>query len=172
MSLTHALHVMDSLSPEDIDFAHYLLRTVTREGQVIFTNVTAFDTCLKSVFGFALVDKNQKEVLPDSWHLFYVRGSLLLRVKSKGTRFRKRAHMTLSAASGLRWDEEVSKFSRESLLPKVGVTGRLAAANDWRTMSQFWDRLGAIDDTWANSCHFDFVQPFDGSAAGSLPLST
>lgn len=169
MSLTHALRVMDALTPEDVDFGHQLLQTVTRDGQVIFSNLLAFDSCLR-MFGFRLEQRDQQGVVPPGWHLFYVRGALLLRVKTSGTFVRRRPHMTLSAACGLSWDEEVSKFTTEAIVPKVGITGRLIQMNDWRLLSEYYGRTGALDDAWANRCHFDFVQPFNATGAASLEV--
>jgi hypothetical protein len=91
-----------------------------------------------------------------------------MRVKTTGTIFRPEPHMTLSLVVGLGWDEELGKFSRMGeLVPKQGAVRRA----DWRSLrraGETMEQLEAVDDSWANVCHFNFLAGFYGSAAPNL----
>jgi len=145
-----------------------LLDLLDADGNVRFMSVVSFHDHLRREFGLTLVQNSTHFVRPGGRHLFYRQGCLLLRVKTSGTFFRPRAHMTLSLAVGLGWNEEIGKFNRSGqLVPKLGAVRRA----DWRSQRRVGhtlDELEAVDDDWANACHFNFASGFDGSGAAGL----
>jgi hypothetical protein len=159
-----------------------ILSHATRE--VRFPDVLSFHKHLRDRFHFDLVRNTGEFVQPGGRHLFYqnfwpvasitgaTRGTLLLRVKTSGTRFHPRPHMTLSLAVGLDFDAELGKFSHEGfLLPKLGPGRGGFSQLDYRTLGRMGGTVEAamaIDDRWADACHFDFAEPFDGAGAESL----
>jgi hypothetical protein len=55
------------------------------------------------------------------------------------------------------------------LIPKQGAVMR-AGHRALRRVGNSFDSIAAVDDRWAEACHFDFVRGFDGSGAPALPL--
>lgn len=108
--------------------------------------------------------------------LFYRRGNVLVRVKTRGTAFRPRPHLTISMVdcrgdgddAWHTWDRERVKFTAD------GVPA-------WKNMSDgnskfpfsFPTRVidGLTDgdkDIWADDCHFDLPAQFDATGESSL----
>jgi len=108
--------------------------------------------------------------------LFYRRGNVLVRVKTRGTAFRPRPHITISMvdfrgsndSAWHTWDRERVKFTAD------GVPA-------WKNMSdgdskfpfsfptRIIDGLTNGDkDIWADDCHFDLPSSFD--ATGEMTL--
>lgn len=157
---------------EHIKFAHRFLKDVLdKDNRVRFPCGHSFFTYICHQYGFQLVQRTRKGVLPGGQHLFFVVApvvqttvvtgqqgleeeaqvlwKVLLRVKTTGTRVRPRPHMTLSASTGLEWEHEHYKYNYVGLpVPK--------------TLSD----LDPNKDHWANSCHFDF-----GGFLPALPAS-
>jgi hypothetical protein len=141
-----------------------------RDGRVRFKSVTMFHDHLRRQYALELIQNITGGVRPGGRHLFYVNGNLLLRLKTSGTDRRPTPHLTISLATGLGWPDEIGKFSRAGdLIPKVGGVPR--AASDFRTLMRLGetiDAIEALDDAWANACHFDFVRGFDATGAVAL----
>jgi hypothetical protein len=140
------------------------------DGRVRFKSVTMFHDHLERRYALELIQNATFGVRPGGRHLFYMNGNILLRLKTSGTDRRARPHLTISLATGLNWPDEVGKFSRTGdLIPKLGGVPR--AASDFRTLLRLGGDLEAIealDDAWANACHFDFVRGFDSTGAVAL----
>lgn len=172
---SNAFQVFQALSDtDDRTVAQRLLfDLLDASGHVRFRSIRDFHTHLVMHYGFELRAKNQKSVLPGSWHLFYLRGCILVRVKTGGTELRKVPHMTISAATGLGWNDEVMKLTRQGeFVSKAGAVPQAALAGDFRSLQRVGKTTPEIlesDDRWANACHFNFVAGFDGTAAGRLP---
>lgn len=108
--------------------------------------------------------------------LFYRRGNVLVRVKTRGTAFRARPHITVSMVDVRGSDDEVwHTWDRERV--KFTADGN----PDWKNMSdgnspfpfsfptRIIDGLTNGDkDVWADDCHFDLPEGFD--AAGEMTL--
>ena len=76
--------------------------------------------------------------------------------------------MTISLATGLDWPDEVAKLSHGgSLIPKQGAVPK-ADHRALRRLGGNFETISAIDDNWAEACHFDFVTGFDASVAAAL----
>jgi hypothetical protein len=172
---SNAFQVFQALSETDdkATAQRLLLDVLDSSGKVRFKSITDFHNHLLAVYQFSLRKKDQIGVLPGTWHLFYLRGCILLRVKTGGTTMRRNPHMTISAATGLEWEDEVMKLTRQgSFVPKTGAVPQASRSGNFRALQ----RLGAttseildIDDRWANACHFDFVDGFDATGADALP---
>ncbi len=158
-----------------------ILSSTTRE--VGFPDIISFHHHIHNSHHFDLVRNSSEFVRPGGRHLFYKnfptdpaggsrRGTLLLRVKTSGTRFHPRPHLTLSLAVGLDFDSELGKFNaRGQVVPKLGPGRQNFSQLDFRTMQRMGGTIEAvmnIDDRWADSCHFDFAEPFDGAGAEAL----
>ena len=140
------------------------------DGKVRFTTTDSFHDYLRTTYGFRLRRNTEDGVVAGGRHLFYVRGNLLLRVKTSGTRIRPRPHMTISAATGLNWPDEGAKFNQQGdVVPKLGAS---AAGSNWRALQRIgdYDAIAASDQEWADSCHFDFPDGFSDAGAASLPV--
>jgi hypothetical protein len=123
---------------------------------------------LRYSYAFLLRRNTHEGVLPGGRHLFYVRGNVLLRVKTNGTWIRRRPHMTISEAVGLDWNDEAAKFNRYgSVVPKLGSS---RAGSDWRALMRIGDyaAIEASDQRWADLCHFDFPTGFSAVGAEAL----
>lgn|GEM_PF-4431111 len=146
---------------EHVKFVHRFLKDVLdRNNRVRFPCGQPFFTYIRNQYGFYLEDGSQQDQLGGR-HLFFTVApvyhteviadaggidervrylwKVLLRAKTKGTQRRPRPHMTVSAATGLTWEEEHYKYNYVGLpVPKnlpEGDPGK---------------------DYWANTCHFDF----------------
>lgn len=172
-SFNQAMTVFDSLNGGDRGIAQTLLQDLLdKSGLVRFRSVIDLDFQLQHFHRFSLIEKNQKFVLPGSWHLFYKQGCLLVRVKTGGTQMRPKPHMTISAVTGLSWNEEVMKMNRSGdFVPKAGGIPQLSREGNFRSLQRVGDSTQQIldsDDRWANSCHFDFASGFDASGSANL----
>ena len=145
-------------------------------GKVRFASIVAFHNHVTQLYQFLLRDRTTKDVRPGGFHLFYVRGPLLMRVKTSGTFMHPNPHMTVSAAAGMGWDDETMKLSRYGeFIPKQGAVPRASKASDWRSLNRLGpdtNQIVASDQGWADACHFDFIDGFDGSGAAVLPVVT
>ncbi len=139
-------------------------------GHVRFQSIMLFHDQICQAYGFVLRRNTSEFVRPGGRHLFYVRGNLLLRVKTSGTNVRPSPHMTISAAVGLDWNDEAAKVNRAGeTVPKLGAS---RAGSNWRALQRIGSTQAVLesDDAWADSCHFDFVNGFDDSGAANLPV--
>ncbi len=167
--ITGAMYIDSGIPPgpprEHIRFAHRFLKDVlTYDNRVRFRCDQFFYDYIRTQYFFHLERIEYKHVLPGGEHRFYVVApvvftqvtvhaagldervltlwKVLLRVKTTGTRVRPRPHMTLSAATGLAWEEEHYKYNYVGLpVPK-----NLPDSDPNK-------------DYWANTCHFDFSEP-------------
>lgn len=169
MPITQGLTLITSLAGGEQELGQRLLADVLDgNGRVRFMSIVSFHDYICRRYGFALRRNTSEFVRPGGRHLFYVHGNLLLRVKTSGTNIRPQPHMTLSAATGLGWNDEAAKFNAAgAVVPKLGSS---RAGNDWRTLARIGDTatILASDDRWANLCHFDFVRGFTDSGAANL----
>ena len=168
--ITTGLRILDSLtSGGELDFTRgFLLDLLDANGQVRFASASALHGHLCTAYGFTLARNTHEGVRAGGRHLFYVRGNVLLRVKTSGTWIRPRPHMTISEAVGLDWNDEAAKFSRDgSVVPKLGSS---RAGSDWRALMRIGDlnAIEASDQRWADLCHFDFVSGFCDAGAAAL----
>ena len=168
--ITTGLRILDSLTAGgEQEFARALLQNLLdASGAVRFASATALDTHLRYSYSFALRRNTHEGVRPGGRHLFYVRGNVLLRVKTSGTWMRPRPHLTISEAVGLDWTDEAAKFSRDgSVVPKLGSS---RAGSDWRALMRIGDfnAIEASDQRWADLCHVDFVAGFTDTGAAAL----
>jgi hypothetical protein len=138
-------------------------------GCVRFKSVVSCHDHLVRRYGFTLVRNVTWGVRPGGRHLFFQQGHVLLRIKTSGTPMRTEPHMTISVTDGLEWPDEVAKLSRHGdLIPKQGGVNRA----DFRSLMRLGPDAAAIfavDDAWADACHFNFTSGFDGSGAPGLP---
>lgn len=138
------------------------------QGCVRFKSIVACHDHLVRRHGFKLVRNVTWGVRPGGRHLFYTHGNVLVRIKTSGTPMRPTPHMTISVSDGLEWPDEVAKLSRHgNLIPKLGGINRA----DFRSLVRLGPdvaQLSAIDDQWADACHFNFTKGFDGSNATGL----
>ena len=167
-----AFQVFESLG-QDRSVASDLVRDLLNSaGQVRFASPHEIHTFLTRNYQFAFRGATDQFVLPGSWHAFYMRGCLLTRVKTGETFMRRRPHLTISAAAGLGWDDEIMKLTRSGeFVPKAGGMPQASRNGDFRALQRLGGSTAEIiasDDRWANSCHFDFVPEFNG--AGALEL--
>lgn len=168
-----AFQVFEALAGADRAIAQSLLQDMLdAEGNIRYRSVAEVNAALVGARQFAFHGKTDKFVLPGSWHVFYMRGCILVRVKTGGTFMRPRPHATISAAVGLGWDDEVMKMTRNGeFVPKTGGMPQASRNGDFRALQRLGDTTAEIfasDDRWANSCHFDFAPGFDGSGASEL----
>jgi len=176
-SYNQAMSVFQSLSDsgDRILAQNLLVDLLDASGKVRFKSVVGLHNHLVIAYRFALLEKNQKFVLPGSWHLFYGHGCLLVRIKTGGTQMRRNPHLTISAVAGLAWNDEVMKLNRAGdFVPKAGAVPQASRQGDFRALQRIGRTTREIvesDDRWANSCHFDFVSGFDGSGAAGLPVT-
>ena len=176
-SFSQAMQVFQALSDagERALAQRLLVDLLDASGKVRFKSIVGFHNHLINNYRFALREKNQKFVLPGTWHLFYTRGCLLVRVKTGGTPMRKNPHMTISAATGLGWNDEVMKLTRHGdFVPKAGAVPQASRQGDFRALQRVGNTTHEIldsDDRWADACHFDFVNGFDGSGTVGLPVT-
>ncbi|MCY2967808.1 MAG: hypothetical protein NT069_29960 [Planctomycetota bacterium] len=174
---SRAMQVFGALQKEEAKSVatRLLSKLLDGQGRVKYRSISDIHSQLVNSDQFALVKNSSEFVLPGGRQLFYVRGVLLIRIKTTGTRIRPTPHLTISAASGIDWPEEIMKLNRAGeFIPKLGAIGQAAKENDWRSLSRISTDtavLQALDDAWANSCHFDFVTPFDATGANTLPVS-
>jgi hypothetical protein len=153
-----------------------LLGLLDSEGRVRGAKIRDFhDHICSSLLGFVLRDRITAGVLKGGYQLFYVNGPILVRVKTTGTEFRPRPHMTVSLADGLAWPNEVAKFNRDGVLvPRLSPVKRAYDADLMRSLERLEKETGKhiadLDNFWANNCHFDFVPGFDVSEAADLPV--
>jgi hypothetical protein len=162
---------------------HYLMGMITPQNRVRFKTLAEFHKYTTEDHPFKRVDNQPEPTREGSRQIFYQHGNIQVRVKTDGTKFRPRPHLVVTLAVGKGWDDEIGKFGKDGrLIPKIGFVGfnmetgrstpgRLAANNDWRTLSRLGDSLEAIikrEDQWANACHFDFVDGFDATGAETL----
>jgi hypothetical protein len=172
-----AMQVFAALAASDSQAVGQQLLTdlLNKQGMVRFSSIVAFHNHVTQVYQFVLRDRNAKDVRPGGYHLFYVRGPLLMRVKTSGTSMHPAPHMTVSAATGMGWDDETMKLSRfGDFIPKQGAVPRASRASDWRPLNRLGpdtNQIVASDQDWADACHFDFVDGFDGSGTATLPVS-
>ncbi len=147
-----------------------LVDLLDRDGRVRFKSVVSFHDHISRTYGLALVQNATFGVREGGRHLFYLHGNVLLRVKTTGTARRPVAHMTISLATGLGWPDEVAKISRSGeVVPKLGSVPR-ADHRALRRLGGNYQAIAALDDRWAEACHFDFAKGFDGSGAEALPV--
>jgi len=168
--ITTGLRVLESLTTggEEAFARQLLLDLLNADGRVRFTSATALHNHLCQSHGFTLARNTHEGVQEGGRHLFYVRGNVLLRVKTSGTRIRPRPHMTVSEAVGLDWNQEAAKFTRDgAVVPKLGSS---RAGSDWRALMRIgnYDAIEASDQRWADLCHFDFVDGFSDQGAAAL----
>jgi hypothetical protein len=168
--ITTGLRILDSLTTGgELDFTRgLLLDLLDASGRVRFTSAAGLHGHLCTAYGFTLSRNSPEGVRAGGRHLFYVRGNVLLRVKTSGTWIRPRPHMTISEAVGLDWNDEAAKFSRDgSVVPKLGSS---RAGSDWRARMRIGDynAIEASDQRWADLCHFDFLAGFSDAGAAAL----
>ncbi len=132
------------------------------------SSLQAAHDALTQTLGFQFTAKNQDFVLPGGYQLFYLRGNVLVRIKTVGTQRRSRPHMTISLT--LRgeqgWESERAKYTSRGT-----VSAALLVSNPIPKMpalARINPNAAAMGDEWADDCHFDFPQPFDDSAASLL----
>lgn len=148
---------------------HLLVDLLNDEGLVRFQFLLHFHDYICRKHGFNLMQNTTFGVPRGGRHLFYVNGHILLRVKTIATDYRP-PHMTISLATGCGWDDEVAKLSRNGrLVPKQGAIPR-ADHRALRRLGGDFNRLRALDDAWADSCHFNFVSGFNAAHAESLAI--
>lgn len=149
---------------------HLLVDLLNDEGLVRFQFLLHFHDYVCRKHAFDLMQNTTFGVRPGGRHLFYVNGNILMRVKTTGTKFRETPHMTISVATGCGWPDEVAKLSRSgALVPKLGAINR-ADHRALRRLGGETSTLEALDDDWADACHFNFVPGFNAAHAESLAL--
>lgn len=121
--------------------------------------------------GFNLLCPPEREqTKPESWHIFYTKKDVQVRVKTKGTKHRPKPHMVVTLAIGKDFSEEVAKFDRSGeLRAKLGFSNRPGI--DHRSLMKAGSSTKEImdkDDAWANAVHFDLPEPFNDEGAESL----
>jgi hypothetical protein len=135
-------------------------------GGVRFSSFHELDSYITGQHGFTFI--KARELGPKYFQLFYRWNNLWARVKDQPRMGRKSGgHMAVILAAGDSWEEEVGKFSRSGqLVPKQGFIRRLSDAGDFRSASRVAttaEQVYAIEDAWADVCHFDFPAGFDWS---------
>ncbi|MBA3312908.1 MAG: hypothetical protein M3552_10735 [Planctomycetota bacterium] len=108
--------------------------------------------------------------------LFYLRGNVLVRVKTRGTRFRPRAHVTVSMCDirGVgdkewhAWDRERAKFTANGH-PEWKNVSDGGSSTPYSFPTRIINGLTpGAQDKWADNCHFDLPEGFDPTGESTL----
>ena len=147
--------------------------------EIAISSLMRLDATLRTQAGLRRV-RNDGEAregeLRGGRQIFYLRGNLLVRVKTRGTRMRPRAHVTISMVDRRgggdpdwhTWDRERVKFTANGNPAWKNISDG-SSPNPYSFPTRIIDGLtSGQQDNWADDCHFDLPANFD--ATGEMTL--
>ncbi len=138
------------------------------DGVVRFSRFRELDLYIQGQFGFrivkaeALMNRGQ-----DTGYIqwFYRYNHVWVRLKDQPRGSSRSGHMAVILADGGSWIDELAKFCRSGqLVPKQGFVRRLSGSGDHRSLTRTGATVAdiyAVEDAWANQCHFNLPDEFD-----------